>query len=182
MSASPERKYDEHDLYALVESMGIPTTLYEHEPVFTVADHTATVDKQPGAQVKNLFLRDKKKTPYLLTAEHTTEVALKALKTTLGASGNLSFGSPELLWDTLGLKPGSVSPYGLINDVDRKVTFAIDSRLLEATFVNPHPLRNDRTLAMTPADLFRLLSHWGYVPIVLQFDAHGVPSPVAATA
>ncbi len=173
--------YTEIDLYQLCEEMGIATTIYEHEPVFTVADHIATVERMPGAQVKNLFLRDKKRNLYLLTCEHTTVVDLKTLRGPWQASGNFSFGSPELLWDTLGLKPGSVSPYGLINDSARAVRFAIDQKLLHASHINPHPLRNDRTLAMTPPDLWRLLMHWQYTPTVMAFDNEGaatiVPPP-----
>ena len=103
------------DLFALLDHLGIPYSLQHHPPIFTVAEGEHLKASIPGTHCRNLFLRDKKKRCFLVMAANETSVDLKELEKKLGC-GRLSFGSPERLWETLGIRPGSVCPFTLIND------------------------------------------------------------------
>ena len=164
-----EKKTDV-DLYSRLEALGIDYTTHEHEAVFTVEESQKLCGSLPGAHVKNLFLRDKKKRIWLATVQEDNAVDLKALKRRLGASGSLSFGSAELLMDTLGVIPGSVTPFGLLNDAERKVTMILDATLLAADVVNAHPLRNDRTTTVSADDLLAYIKAEGYEPLIIDFS------------
>ena len=164
-----EKKTDV-DLYSRLEALGIDYTTHEHEAVFTVEESQKLCGSLPGAHVKNLFLRDKKKRIWLATVQEDNAVDLKALKRRLGASGSLSFGSAELLMDTLGVIPGAVTPFGLLNDAERKVTMILDATLLAADVVNAHPLRNDRTTTVSADDLLAYIKAEGYEPLIIDFS------------
>ena len=97
--------------------------------------------------------------------DEDSTVDLKALRSKIGARGNLSFGTPEMLLELLGVTPGSVSLLGLINDKDNRVTAVIERRLLDADFVNCHPLTNERTTSLTPADVMSFLALTGHMPL-----------------
>src|SRR5215469_16903689 len=111
MPASPD------DLFVYFESLGIPHQTAWHAPVFTVAEGRALRGEGvEGGHTKNLFVRDKKGIPFLVTALEDTAIELKSLHRRLGASGRFSFGSAELMRDLLGVEPGSVTPFSVIND------------------------------------------------------------------
>jgi Ala-tRNA(Pro) deacylase len=93
---------------------------------------------------------------------------LKALAGGIGA-GRLSFGKPELLFEVLGVTPGAVSPFALINDVQGRVAIVFDKAVMAAPIVNFHPLSNEATTAIRPADLRRFLAATGHRPIELDF-------------
>ena len=138
------------DLFSLLKSLGVETRTYEHVPVFTVAQSQAIKQEIPGGHSKNLFLKDKKGRIFLVVAEAATRIDLKRLHETIGASGRLSFGSAEQLRLILGVEPGSVTPFGLVNDRDRQVTLVLDEALMRGDPVNFHPLvhsRDDGALA-----------------------------------
>lgn len=160
----------DRDLYARLDALGIAYKTYEHEPVYTVGENQTGRGEMPGAHIKNLFLRDKKKNLVLATVEEDRDIDLKDLRKRVGSSGNYSFGKPELLMEVLGVEPGSVSPFGVINDVERRVTVVLDKAILAEGLVNAHPLRNDRTTAVSPQDLMSFLTAEGYNPVVLDFD------------
>jgi len=149
----------EKEVYAVLESLGISFTRVEHPPVFTVAqarEHWANLE---GARCKNLFLRDEKgKRHFLAIIEHEKNVDLKKLALRVGEK-RLSFASPERLRRYLGVDPGSVSPFGLINDKKKEVEVLVDSDLEQATFVNFHPNINTVTIGLSLADFQRFL-HW----------------------
>lgn len=158
------------DLFARFDDLGIDHRTFEHDPVYTVGESQTNRGEMPGAHVKNLFLRDKKKNLVLATVEENRDVDLKDLRKRVGSSGNYSFGKPELLMEVLGVEPGSVTPFAVINDGERRVTVVLDKALLDEDLVNAHPLRNDRTTAIKSQDLLSFLTAEGYNPVVLDFD------------
>ena len=149
-------------LLDLLAANGIPATTHTHPAVHTVAESQALRGDIPGAHTKNLFLRDGKKTYFLVTIAEDTPVNLKALKGPLGAKGSLSFGSAEALYEHLGVLPGAVTLLAAANDTAGLVKVAIDAELLKAEAVGCHPLTNERTTVLTPAALrafFKLTGH-----------------------
>jgi Ala-tRNA(Pro) deacylase len=123
----------------------------------------------PGAHTKNLFLKDKKGRLWLISARQDTVIDLKAAPRTIG-SDRVSFGNETLMYETLGVRPGSVTALGLINDVDRRVTFVIDRRLWDAEIVNFHPLTNTATTALDQGCFRRVLALLDREPLVVDFD------------
>jgi Ala-tRNA(Pro) deacylase len=137
-------------------------------PVFTVAESRAIKEAIPGGHSKNLFLKDKKGRLFLVVAEAETRIDLKRLHEPLGASGRLSFGSAELLGEVLGVEPGSVTPFGLVNDRERRVSLVLDEALMRYEPVNFHPLVNSATIGVSRADLLRFLEATGHVPRIMR--------------
>jgi Ala-tRNA(Pro) deacylase len=140
-----------------------------HPPLFTVAESKALRGQLPGLHIKNLFLRNKKGTMWLVTCLEDREVDLKWLGEVLGA-GRFSFGSAERLMDYLGVSPGAVTPFAVINDKAGLVAMVLDSALVTDEPVNAHPLVNDRTTAVTGRDLIRFLEASGHPPQLLDFE------------
>jgi Ala-tRNA(Pro) deacylase len=131
----------------------------------------------PGGHTKNLFLKDKKGALFLVCAIADTAIDLNALSKALGA-GRFSFGSAERLMRHLGVEPGSVTLFALINDPDRTVTLVLDEALFAHDPVNFHPLKNDATTAISPADMLKFIHSLGREPIRLAFDAAGRPARI----
>lgn len=154
-------------LLAHLRGLGIEAITHHHAPVFTVEQAQALKGDLPGAHTKNLFLRDKKGTMWVVTALHDREVDLKALGPRLGARGRLSFGSEERLMRYLGVRPGSVTPLAVVNDVGRRVTFVLDENLRAFETWNAHPLDNAMTTALAGDDLVRFLESEGHAPLWL---------------
>jgi Ala-tRNA(Pro) deacylase len=153
-------------LFAHLEGLGIRTRTVQHPPVFTVEEAKALRGDLPGGHIKNLFLRNKKGEMWLVVAEESRPIDLKALGEQLGA-GRLSFGSPERLMNYLGVVPGAVTPFALINDRQGQVRVAIDKAILEQDPVNCHPLGNDMTTAIAPRDLLVFIESSGHQPMIL---------------
>jgi Ala-tRNA(Pro) deacylase len=149
------------ELMARLDALGIATTTFDHPPVFTVEEAKVHCGHLPGGHCKSLFLKDKKGQLWLLVARDDAAVDLKGLARRLGV-GTLSFGRPELLMDVLGVIPGAVTPFGLINDADRRVRVLLDAGMLEAEVLNYHPLSNDATTAIRPADLRAFIAATGH--------------------
>jgi Ala-tRNA(Pro) deacylase len=157
---------DRKTLFARLAELGIASTTVEHEPMFTVEQSKALRESLPGAHTKNLFLTDKEGRVALVVAKDDTRVDLKLLASRL-KSGRLSFGNAELLAKLLGVTPGSVTPFALINDCDARVTAVVDSALLPFAEVNCHPLENTATTRLATADLLRFIRACGHEPLVL---------------
>src|SRR5258707_7987029 len=115
-------------LFARLKELGIAQRTVEHPPVFTVEQAKALRGDLPGHHVKNLFLRNKKEEIWLVVALEDRAIDLKRLGEMLGA-GRLSFGSPERLARYLGVEPGSVTPFAVINDTGHAVRLALDTGL-----------------------------------------------------
>lgn len=144
-----------------LEQLGIPFVRHEHPPVFTVEEAEEHWRDVKGTHCKNLFLRNNKgNRHYLVVAEASRPVDLKALNRALG-DDRLSFGSPERLMKHLGLAPGSVSPFGLLNNAAHDVRVVIDAGLKTADRLAFHPNVNTATLEIARTDFERFLAQTG---------------------
>jgi Ala-tRNA(Pro) deacylase len=157
---------DRETLFARLEELGIASTTVEHEAVFTVEQSRSLREWLPGAHTKNLFVVDRDGLAALVVAKDDTRVDLKMVATRLGLD-RLSFGKPDLLLDLLGVTPGSVTPFALINDTHARVIVAVDAALLAFAEVNFHPLQNTATTRLATDDLLRFIRACGREPIIL---------------
>ena len=164
-------------LFARLDALGIRHRTYSHPPVFTVAEATALRGALPGGHCKSLFLKDKKGELWLAVMLEERRIDLKKLASRLGAP-RFSFGGAADLYETLGVRPGSVTPLALVNDVARRVTIVLDAAMLEHDPLNYHPLTNDRTTAIGPADLLRFIAACGHTPRIIDL-AGFEPEPAA---
>ncbi len=153
------------DLLQRLERLGIQADTVEHPAVFTVEEAKALRGELPGAHSKNLFLKDKKSRFWLVVALEDREIDLKALRKTIGAA-QLSFGKPEALMDKLGIEPGSVTPFSVINDLDQLVTVVLDEEMLSHGPLNFHPLVNTATTRISADGLLTFLRDCGHDPII----------------
>jgi len=153
-------------LFQVLNNLEIDYILHKHRPVYTVAEGHDVWKGIPGLHCRNLFLRDHKKKMFLIVAANETKIDLKDLKKQLN-SGRLSFGSAERLWEFLGIQPGAVSPFCLINDKDRQVTLVLDPKMMDAERVNYHPLDNAMTIGIHPNDLLKFADYTGHLPSYL---------------
>ena len=153
-------------LLARLTALGIAYQNHQHAAVFTVEEAKALRGELTGGHIKNLFLRNKKEEMWLVVAEEDKRIDLKALGEKLGA-GKLSFGSPDRLLRYLGVLPGAVTPFGIINDKDRQVKVVLDRDLMGFNPVNAHPLVNTMTTALSPQDLVKFLESEGHKPDLL---------------
>lgn len=156
-------------LMQAIDALGISYQVYEHAPVFTVEESSKLEIEIPGVDCRNLFLRDRKETMFLVVAANTTRIDLKKLPAVLD-SDRLSFGSADRLWRYLGVRPGSVCPFAAINDKDNAVTVVLDADMMKAEMVNYHPLENHMSLALAPADLIRFLEWTGHAPRIVDLS------------
>ena len=155
-----------HDLFALLDELGIAHHTVEHPPAFTVEDARALRGQIPGGHTKNLFLKDKKGRLWLVVADEETMVNLKELHKRIGAA-RLSFGKAELMEAVLGVAPGSVTPFALMNDRQGRVTVVLDERMMEHDALNFHPLENTATTTIARDDLLRFLGATGHEPLIV---------------
>ncbi|KQW86476.1 prolyl-tRNA synthetase associated domain-containing protein [Brevundimonas sp. Root1279] len=161
--------FDRDRLLAWFEGHGLAQTTHHHPAVFRVEEGLELKAAMPGAHTKNLFLKDKKGQLWLISARQDTVIDLKRAPRTIG-SDRLSFGNEGLLYETLGLTPGSVTAFGLVNDPEQRVTFVLDKALWDAEVVNFHPLTNTATTAMSQAEFRKFLALLGREPIVVDFE------------
>lgn len=156
------------DLLARLGALGIAATTVSHPPLRTVEDAKRLRGDLPGGHVKNLFLRDKRGKHWLLTTLEDARVDLKRMAQRLDA-GRFSFANHDALRTLLAIEPGAVSPLAAANDIDGQVSVVLDEALLAFDVLNVHPLRNDRTTALAPADLLRFLADCRHPPLILPF-------------
>ncbi len=157
-------------LLGRLKGLGIEYILYEHQALFRVEDASDIERGMTGAHTRNLFVRDKKERMFLITLMADTKIDMKKLADLLKA-GRLSFGSPERLFKYLGVTPGSVTPFAMVNDKDHKVTLILDQEMMKYDIVNYHPLINTMTVGLSPADLRKFLENCGCVPQVMDLSA-----------
>jgi Ala-tRNA(Pro) deacylase len=158
------------ELFAFLDGLGIAHETAEHAAVFTVGEGEAIKEALPGLHTKNLFLKDAKDQLWLISAEGHAAIDLKALPPVIG-SARLSFGKAELLEEVLGVTPGSVTAFALINDADRRVRFVLDADLARAERVNFHPMTNTATTGVSGEGFTTFLAALGVSPIVVDFRA-----------
>lgn len=156
-------------LMARLDELGIAYTLYHHEAVYTVEESEKVDAGIPGVHCRNLFLRDKKKQNFLLVLQNATGVDIKKLPDIIG-SDRLSFGSADRLWEYLGIRPGSVCPFSIINDTGNNVKICLDKSMMEGELVAYHPLLNTMTITLKPDDLLRFIDSCGHTPHIVDLS------------
>ena len=152
------------ELFQRLDELGIAYKTTHHEALFTVEQSQEIRGKIPGAHNKNLFLRDKKKQNWLVCALEDKYIDLIRLAGVIG-SARLSFGSAIRLEETLGVKPGSVTAFALINDPECRVKVVLDRAMLAHKQVNFHPLDNTMTTTISSRDLLRFVAACGHKPL-----------------
>jgi Ala-tRNA(Pro) deacylase len=160
------------DLFAFLDAHAIAHRTLQHPAVFRVEEGAQIKAALPGGHTKNLFLKDAKDQLWLICALGETTIALNRLHRVIG-SARLSFGSEAALYETLGVRPGSVTVFGLINDSGRRVRLVLDAALLAAEPINVHPLVNTATTAISRDGLARFL------PLVVDFAGMTLVPPSA---
>ncbi|HSM41991.1 MAG TPA: prolyl-tRNA synthetase associated domain-containing protein [Afifellaceae bacterium] len=158
------------DLVRRLDELGIKTVTTEHPPLFTVEQSRALRGEIAGGHSKNLFLKDKKDRIYLVVAEEETPIDMKGLHRQIG-SARLSFGKPELLDEVLGVIPGAVTPFALINDTGHRVDLVLDASLMRHDMLNFHPLDNSATTTIAREDLLTFLKANGHEPLIMDLAA-----------
>ena len=156
------------ELFLYLQNLGIETKTVSHPPLFTVADSQALRGEIAGGHTKNLFLKDKKDNYFLITVDEDAKVDLKQIHHIIGAASRVSFGRPEAMMELLGVLPGSVTAFGLVNDQKGAVKFVIDEVLLQHEMINAHPLTNDATTSIRAGDLLAFVRATGHEPHILK--------------
>ena len=161
MPATPD------DLFAFLDRLGIAHETVTHPPLFTVEESRILRGQIAGGHSKNLFLRDKKGVLFLVSALEDAAIELKSLHRSLGASGRFSFGSADLMRETLGIEPGAVTPFAVLNDTAGRVNVVLDAAMMGHARLNFHPLRNTMTTTIARDDLVRFLTETGHPPRIV---------------
>jgi Ala-tRNA(Pro) deacylase len=164
------------ELEVFLDRLGVAWTTLDHPPVFRVGEGEDIKASLPGVHTKNLFLKDAKGRLWLISAEGHARIDLKRLHTVIG-SARLSFGNAELMAETLGVTPGSVTAFGLLNDEARRVRFVLDRTLAEAGQVNFHPMVNSATTTIDRQGFRAFLAALGVTPLIVDFEALQVVEP-----
>ena len=159
----PSADAREAALCARLDALGIAWTIHAHAPVFTVEEAQSLRGSLPGTHTKNLFLKDKGGGLWLVVAREELRIDLNALSKVLDAP-RFSFGKPELMVETLGIAPGTVTPCALMHDVHLRVTAVFDKAMMEGKILNFHPLRNDKTMAIAAQDLLKFTDETCHMP------------------
>jgi Ala-tRNA(Pro) deacylase len=157
------------ELFARFDALGITTKTYDHAPVFTVEESQAVCHGIPGGHCKNLFLKNDKGGLWLIVCLQEARIDLKSAPARIG-SRRLTFGKADLLMEILGVEPGSVTPFGLINDTAARVNVILEANMMRQELLNFHPLRNDATTSIAPADLVSFIRSCGHEPRAVALD------------
>jgi Ala-tRNA(Pro) deacylase len=156
----------EADLFEFLDGLGIETKTVRHAAVFTVEEARDVRGDLPGGHCKSLFLKDKKSQLWLAVVDEDRRVDMKELATRIGAA-RLSFGSETLLYEVLGITPGSVTPFALMNDTEKRVAVVLDEDMLTISPLHYHPLDNRATTAIAPDDLVAFIRATGHEPMIV---------------
>ncbi len=164
-------------LFALFDRLGIAHETREHEAIFTVDEGQDIKTDMPGGHTKNLFLKDKAGDYVLISAISATPIRLNQLHKVLGTK-RLSFGKEEPLYELLGVRPGSVTLFSVLNDTDAKVRLVLDKALFDFKRVWFHPLRNTASTAIYTSDIIRFTEAAGHVPTIVDFTVLGYETQI----
>ncbi|MFO1032712.1 MAG: prolyl-tRNA synthetase associated domain-containing protein [Hyphomicrobiales bacterium] len=163
-----------------LKSLGITTKTHEHPPVFTVEEAKKVHSEIPGGHCKNLFCKDEKGALWLIVALEDAQINLKTAPQKID-SKRLSFGKPDLLMEILGVEPGSVTPFGLINDSPPRVNVILDKAMMELELLNYHPLQNTATTTIAARDLVTFIKSCGHSPRIVAVSEPLQAAPASAT-
>jgi Ala-tRNA(Pro) deacylase len=156
------------DLFAFLDRLGIAHETVTHPSLFTVEQSRALRGTIPGGHTKN-----KKGSLFLVTALEDAMIELKSLHRLLDAGGRFSFGSADIMRETLGVEPGAVTPFAALNDSDRRVSVVLDAAMMRHETLNYHPLVNTMTTSIARADLLRFLQATGHPPRIVAVTNSG---------
>lgn len=157
-----------NDLFEFLDRIGVAHRTVDHPPVFTVEEGRGMKASMPGGHSKNLFLKDKKDRLFLAVAHCDTPVDIVGYGRAAGARGRLSFGKPDLMTATMGVIPGAVTPFALVNETAKALTeVAVDAALLSWPAVWFHPLENNASTAVAPDDLLKFIRACGFEPRII---------------
>lgn len=160
------------ELFDRLDALDIQHKTMDHAPVFTVKESASIKSEMPGMHTKNLFLKDKSGQFFLICAEAHTQIKINKLHPLLGCK-RLSFGKAEPMLELLGVTPGSVTLFSVMNDKTGTVKLVIDKTLADAEIVNFHPLLNDATTAISSTDMITFAKATGHDPLIMDFTAIG---------
>ena len=160
MPASDKNLFDQFAV------LGIETTTVRHSPMFTVKDGEKELVDIPGGHCKTLFLKDKNQNLWLVVMLGKIRLDMKSLQKKLGSS-RLSFAKPDLMWEVLGVEPGAVTPFVILNESARNIKVVLDKKMMKEKLLNYHPLRNDATTTISASDLLKFIYAMEHKPIIL---------------
>ena len=161
------------DLLTTLSKNNIQYDVYEHPSLYTVEESKKLRGKIEGIHTKNLFLKNKKNNFFLFSCQESTIVDLKQLKKALNL-GNISFARDLYLKNILGVKPGSVTPFGLINDQNNEIKFFLDKKILYHKKVNFHPLVNTSTVSLDIKDFLLFMKKNNKLVNIFNFDNYTI--------
>ncbi len=163
MPKTPKQLFEELD------RLQISYEIHSHPPLHTVEESQALRGEISGGHCKNLFLKDKKGELWLVVCLEDAQINMKTLNGKIG-SARLSFGRPELLFEILGVTPGSVSPFALINDGEIRVNVILDQKMMAHDKLNYHPLTNEQTLTIQSENLSVFIKACGHHPLIVDIS------------
>ncbi|MBO0661618.1 prolyl-tRNA synthetase associated domain-containing protein [Jiella sp. MQZ9-1] len=158
------------ELMTFLSDLGVTVTTIDHPPLHTVAESQKLRGTIAGGHTKNLFVKDKKSRHFLVVAEEDRAVDLKSLHKLIGAQGRLSFAGPDAMMAMLGVTPGSVTAFGVLNDRGGQVTVVLDEGLTLHDMVNCHPLTNTATTTIAIDGLMTFFKATGHEPLMTRLD------------
>ncbi|MEM6974369.1 MAG: prolyl-tRNA synthetase associated domain-containing protein [Pseudomonadota bacterium] len=176
-----EGREAEAALYGRLDALGIAWTHHYHPPMRTVADSRALRGEMPGLHLKNMFLKEKKGGFWLVSCLEDRQFRIRDLERAVGAKGT-SFGKPDLLWETLGVRPGAVTPFAVMNAAPGAIRLVLDAALVDAPVINAHPMHNRATTAFAWEGLYRFLDALDHLPQIVDFAPIEAASAAAAEA
>ncbi len=160
---------DQQRLFDRFDELAIKTQTHKHAPAFTVDEARQLRGSIAGGHCKNLFLKDKKGSLWLIICLEDARINLKTAPAKIG-SARLSFGKPELLMATMGITPGSVTPFALINDKQGVVNVVLEQKMMQNELLNYHPLKNDATTTIAADDLITFIKSCGHSVQIVDLD------------
>ncbi len=161
------------DLFELLSVENKDFQIHDHDPLFTVEDSEKLRGEIKGAHTKNLFLKNKKNNFFLFSCDENAKVDLKLFSKSIDAK-NLSFANASYLEEFLAIKPGSVSPFALLNDVDGIVKFYLDEKLFKSEIINFHPLINTTTISIKTSKFVEFLLEKNKKIHIFSLDSYSI--------
>ncbi|SLM27893.1 putative prolyl-tRNA synthetase associated domain-containing protein 1 [Desulfamplus magnetovallimortis] len=158
---------DQESLLQLLSKLGITYVNHEHPPVYTVEEADKHHEGIEGVHSKNLFFKDKKKNLFLVVTLSDKDINIKDLAKKIGAKSP-SFGKPDLLMEVMGVIPGSVTPFAVVNIKNHDIKIVLDEDMMKHPLLNFHPLVNTATTTVSSADLLKFIEYCGHKPEIIQ--------------
>ncbi len=168
-------------LFERLEALGIETTTVPYPAHRTVEEGKALRGAMSGQFTKNLLLKDKKGSLFMIVADEDRQIDLRRLHVHIGGQGRLGFAAAETMRELLQVEPGALTPFSLSNDTDGRVRPVIDASLMRAVQLNFHPLVNTESTGIAPQALLDFIASCGHAPLIADFDAMALADAEAAT-